>query len=292
MSIHINRRDFLRASALSAAGLTLTPEHAIAKTSRRKACQKPFFFIQYADPQFGFIDDQHENTEPEEKLFGQVVDIINRLRPAFVIGTGDYHHHHRNEREISTYLKFVKQIDPSIPVLMVPGNHDIPSLEAEDLAFYNSHIGKSYFYYTYENCAFIGLNSTWMTNYPCEEEARQRQWLEEKLKEAQRCRFIFVIFHISLFLNDADEEEHYSNFPKAVRQSYIDLFQQNGVSAVLSGHRHKPYTGKVGQMDMITCGSCGRQLGGFEGMNLWTVYPDRYTFCYKALDNFPHAYEP
>ncbi len=274
----------------------MMPEQVLAKSvhqrTRKKACREPFFFIQYADPQFGFIDDQHENTEPEEKLFGQAVEIINRLHPAFVIGSGDYFHHRRNEREVATYMKFVGQIDPSIPVLMVPGNHDIPSLEAEDLAFYNTHIGEDHFYFTHENCAFIGLNSTWMTSYPCEQEAVQRQWLEEKLKEAQRCRFIFVVFHISLFLTDADEEAHYSNFPLPIRQSYLQLFQQYGVSAVLSGHRHKPYTGRDGLMDMITCGSCGKQLGGFEGMNLWTVYPDRYTCCYKALDNFPRSYKP
>lgn len=291
----MQRRTFLRAGLLTTAGLALGPQQvvlgatAIKRRQRRKACSQPFFFIQYADPQFGFIDETGHSVEPEQKLFGQAADIINRLHPPFVIATGDYWHHMMNVAEAEAYVEVLRRISPDIKVWSVPGNHDISSTAAEHMAFYRKYIGEDHFYFTYEGCAFIGINSNLIRLPGSSEEARQWEWLVAKLGEAQRYRFIFVVQHISLFNTDADEAEQWCNIEPLQREKYLRLYSEYGVNAVLCGHRHKPYTGKYCGMDMITCGSTGRQLGGFEGMNLLCIHPDRYEIQYKALDNFPKA---
>ena len=292
----MQRRTFLKTGLLTSAGLAASPQRmmaratALGKRSRKKACSQPFFFIQYADPQFGFIDSEGHTVEAEERLFGQTVDIINRLHPPFVIATGDYYHHRMDVMEAEAYVKLMQRIAPDIKVWSVPGNHDIQSTKAEDVAFYRKYIGEDHFYFTHEGCAFIGINSNLIRMPGSSEEATQWEWLVARLQEAQRFRFIFVVQHISLFNTDADEPEAWCNIEPRQREKYLQLYDEYGVNAVLCGHRHKPLTGKYGSgMDMITCGSTGRQLGGFEGMNLLCIHPDRYEIQYKGLDNFPKA---
>ena len=288
-----NRRQFLKTGFATTATLALATPEAMAgfdvprKRARHKACREPFFFIQYSDPQFGFIDDKGGTTTAEEELMDKVVNIINQLRPPFVIATGDYVHHLLNENEMQLYKKYVAMIDPSVKVLHVPGNHDINSLDPKYLTFYESNISADHFYYEYEGCAFIGLNSTWICNPGSKQEAEQWQWLCEKLEEAQRCRFIFVVAHIPFLITEFDEDDNYSNIPQSQRYRYFVLFEQYGVNAVFCGHLHKPATAQHSGIDYFTCGSTGKQLGGFPGMNLIQVFPDYYTVAYKALDNFP-----
>ncbi|MBP5619994.1 MAG: hypothetical protein J6X23_06080, partial [Bacteroidaceae bacterium] len=64
-----------------------------------------------------------------------------------------------------------------------------------------------------------------------------------------------------------------------------------GVNAIFCGHKHKSFVGKSGNLDMVTCGAIGLPLGGFHGLNLIRVFPDRYDFNYISLDDFPKAIE-
>tara|TARA_R110002072_G_scaffold42672_5_gene120462 strand:+ start:23895 stop:24434 length:540 start_codon:yes stop_codon:yes gene_type:complete len=49
---------------------------------------KPFFFMQLADPQYGMFTG-NEGLDQEKALIGQAVEHINRLQPRFVIVCGD-----------------------------------------------------------------------------------------------------------------------------------------------------------------------------------------------------------
>ncbi|MBQ8047784.1 MAG: metallophosphoesterase [Prevotella sp.] len=294
----ITRREFLKSGLLGVAGLSVAPE-MVAKTlvdgekperSAKKACRKPFCFIQYSDPQFGFTDEDKHNTRPEEELMGKAVDIINQLRPPFVIGTGDYFHHRRDINETMLYKRYVSMISPATRVYMVPGNHDFRSVEPEDTDYYATHFGPDRFSFRHERCAFIGINTMllWLGDKAKEQEREQREWLEEELKGAQNCRFIFLFTHIPFFLKSIDEPEDYFTIQPSVRRDYVNMFKRYGVNAVFCGHKHNQFVAKDGELDMVTCGAVGRQLGGFHGMNLVKVYPDRYEFEYIALNEFPN----
>ena len=290
-----SRREFLKTTLLGATGLMIGSEmvaHVITtdendKRKGVKACEKPFFFIQYSDPQFGFMEENNPDIIPEKALVQQAVDIINRLKPPFVIGTGDYIHHKHNQQELALYHHYTSLINGRTRLFEVPGNHDIRDTTEEELQFYEDNFGPDHFYFEHENCAFVGMNSQWLTEEDNPFERRQYRWIEQQLRHARHCRFIFVFTHIPFFCEDIDEDENYGNIPKPHRQKYMKLFHKYGVNTVFCGHRHNQFEAKAQGVNMVTCGAVGQQLGGFHGMELIKVYPDSYSFEYIALDKFP-----
>ena len=74
--------------------------------------QKPFFFVQITDPQLGF---KEKNTMAEGvRLLTETVEAINRIRPAFVIVTGDMVNNRFNEEQWEAYSRLIAQIDKDI----------------------------------------------------------------------------------------------------------------------------------------------------------------------------------
>ena len=64
---------------------------SVASSVAAQKRSDPFFFIQLSDPQLGFIDDNRSYAR-ETELMELFTDAINRLRPAFVVVTGDMVH--------------------------------------------------------------------------------------------------------------------------------------------------------------------------------------------------------
>ncbi|MBP1540210.1 MAG: metallophosphoesterase [Prevotella sp.] len=296
-----NRRLFIKSGLLGMAGIMVAPEmvanvisHSTESINdKRKTNRKPFFFIQFSDPQFGFTAAMKDNklfdTKAEETLMGRSVEIINRLAPPFVIGTGDFWHHKRYDPEMFLYKEYISKINKNIKVYHVPGNHDIQSLEKEDIDYYHQHLGPSNFCFHHENCAFIGLNSMyfWPERGSNEHERVQYDWLIEQLEAARKCRFKFIFAHIPFFINEYREKEDYFTIREPMRTKYMETFRRYGVNAVFCGHKHNQFVSKSEDIDVVTCGAVGLPLGGFHGMNLIKVFPDSYSFEYIALDKFP-----
>lgn len=248
---------------------------------------QPFFFIQFSDPQFGFIDDNKSITAEVEAM-DKVVSIINRLKPPFVVITGDFVNDSKNEMQIDAYKKAVGRIDPHVKVYMIPGNHDISSSTQANIDAYRNNYGDTRFSFQCGDCALVGIDSNVIKNGDVEREEEQFQWLKEELERSKDTKFKFVFTHCSVFLRHMDEPENYSNYSLPMREKYIHLFQEYNVNAVFSGHLHDNAYGKVGDMEMITIGSVGRALGkGFQGVNLVKVYPEWYSSKYIALDKMP-----
>jgi hypothetical protein len=85
---------------------------------------EPFFFIQLSDPQFGmFAEDK--NFVQETANYELAVATVNRLRPAFVVVTGDLINKPGDKDQIAEYLRITGKIDKSIPVYNLAGNHDV-----------------------------------------------------------------------------------------------------------------------------------------------------------------------
>lgn len=247
----------------------------------------PFFFIQLSDPQFGFIDD-NKSVTAEIEAMTKVVETINRLKPPFVVITGDFVNNSKSESQISAYKSMIARIDPSTKVYMIPGNHDIGTINKESIDAYIKNYGDTRFSFTHNDCAFIGIDSNIIKNEDEERENLQFQWLKQQLEETKHLKFKFIFTHCSIFLKHADEPVNYSNFPPGMRTKYIHLLQEYGVNAVFAGHLHNKAYGKAGNLEMITTGAVGKALGtGYQGMNLVKVYPDHYTSEYIALDEFP-----
>lgn len=249
--------------------------------------RSPFFFIQFSDPQFGFMDGNKSITAEVEAM-KQVIATINRLKPPFVIVTGDFVNYSESETQIAAYKRMLGEIDSSVKVYMIPGNHDVGVLTHESIDAYKKNYGDTRFSFQYGECAFIGIDSNVIKNEDTEREAEQYEWLEQELAKAKEAKFKFVFTHCPIFLSSVDEAVNYSNFPLAMREKYVSLFQKHHVNAVFAGHLHDNAYGKAGDMEMITIGAVGKPLGkGYQGMNIVKVYPDKYSSEYMALDKFP-----
>lgn len=261
--------------------LAVFVSHGIAADSA------PFFFLQLSDPQFGFIDN-NKSISAETEAMNKAVTAINQLKPPFVVITGDFVNNSKSKEQIAAYKSMIAQIDSSVKVYMIPGNHDIGKVSRVSIDNYKKNYGETHFSFRYGDCTFIGIDSNIIKEEDKEREEVQFKWLEQELQKTKDARFKFVFTHCSVFLKRMDEPVNYSNFSLPMREKYVRLFQKYGVNAIFAGHLHNNAYGKVGNMEMITIGPVGKVLGtGYQGMNLVKVYPDRFISEFIALNQFP-----
>lgn len=261
--------------------LAVFVSHGIAADST------PFFFLQLSDPQFGFMDN-NKSISAETEAMNKAVTAINQLKPPFVVITGDFVNNSKSKEQIAAYKSMIAQIDSSVKVYMIPGNHDIGKVSRASIDNYKKNYGETHFSFRYGDCAFIGIDSNIIKEEDKEREEVQFKWLEQELQKTKDARFKFVFTHCSVFLKRMDEPVNYSNFSLPMREKYVRLFQKYGVNAIFAGHLHNNAYGKVGNMEMITIGPVGKVLGtGYQGMNLVKVYPDRFISEFIALNQLP-----
>lgn len=261
--------------------LAVFVSHGIAADSA------PFFFLQLSDPQFGFMDN-NKSISAETEAMNKAVTAINQLKPPFVVITGDFVNNSKSKEQIAAYKSMIAQIDSSVKVYMIPGNHDIGKVSRASIDNYKKNYGETHFSFRYGDCAFIGIDSNIIKEEDKEREEVQFKWLEQELQKTKDARFKFVFTHCSVFLKRMDEPVNYSNFSLPMREKYVRLFQKYGVNAIFAGHLHNNAYGKVGNMEMITIGPVGKVLGtGYQGMNLVKVYPDRFISEFIGLNQFP-----
>ena len=261
--------------------LAVFVSHGIAADSA------PFFFLQLSDPQFGFMDN-NKSISAETEAMNKAVTAINQLKPPFVVITGDFVNNSKSKEQIAAYKSMIAQIDSSVKVYMIPGNHDIGKVSRASIDNYKKNYGETHFSFRYGDCAFIGIDSNIIKEEDKEREEVQFKWLEQELQKTKDARFKFVFTHCSVFLKRMDEPVNYSNFSLPMREKYVRLFQKYGVNAIFAGHLHNNAYGKVGDMEMITIGPVGKVLGtGYQGMNLVKVYPDRFISEFIALNQLP-----
>ena len=260
---------------------------AVFVSHGKAADSAPFFFLQLSDPQFGFIDN-NKSISAETEAMNKAVTAINQLKPPFVVITGDFVNNSKSKEQIAAYKSMIAQIDSSVKVYMIPGNHDIGKVSRASIDNYKKNYGETHFSFRYGDCTFIGIDSNIIKEEDKEREEVQFKWLEQELQKTKDARFKFVFTHCSVFLKRMDEPVNYSNFSLPMREKYVRLFQKYGVNAIFAGHLHNNAYGKVGNMEMITIGPVGKVLGtGYQGMNLVKVYPDRFISEFIALNQFP-----
>ena len=240
------------------------------------AAAKPFFFVQITDPQLGFKE-KNGMTEGV-RLLTETVEAINRIHPAFVIVTGDMTNNRFNEEQWAAYKELIGRIDKDIPVWHVAGNHDLKPKEEGDLQHYLDRYGYDRFCFRYQGCTFIGMNTCFLKDHCFEEEREHCTWLLQELAANQRARFLFVFTHCPVIKEDVDEKEDYFNFQEPYRHFYLEQFSKYRVDAVFSGHLHRSRYCEYDGVQYYTTSASGLTLGdGISGLNIVTVYKDRFT---------------
>lgn len=258
--------------------------------------QRPYFFMQLADTQYGFFN-ENKSFEQEVALVEQAVEHINRLHPRFVIVCGDLTNatpdHTSYRAQVAQYKHDFSKVDPDIPLVCVCGNHDVGNRPTpSSIASYQENFGDDYFSFWTGGVFNVVLNSSLLKDPSGAADvlAAQQMWLAQQLSLAKdtKAKHIFVFQHHPLFLLQADEPDQYFNIPLERRTPLLDQLKQAEVRAVFAGHYHRNAYGLAGDMEMITTGPVGRPLGeDRSGFRIVTVHETQIEHRYWAMDEVP-----
>lgn len=252
-----------------------------------KSTQESFTFIQLTDTQMGFISG-NQNCDEEIELYTKAVNFINKVKPKFVVITGDFVNNRTDPSQIKSFKKITSSINKKIPVYLIPGNHDMGQKPTKgNVDFYFRHYKSDKFNFKYGNVQFIGINSSYI-NTGSEEEIAQYNWLQESLSKNPISIRKIVFSHHPFFIKNIDEKDSYSNIPQPKRTEYMHLFKKSGVVAVFAGHYHNNAEAFYQGIDMVTTSAVGKQLGNAKsGLRIIKVYRDSITHQYVELSNLP-----
>ncbi len=239
--------------------------------------EHPAFFIQMADTQLGMSSSplwlalfgatwNDDKFAVDAALFETAMAHANELAPSFVVICGDLVNRSGHAGQIAEFRRIAEQLDQSIPLYLVAGNHDVRNKPTEaSLSAYRGTFGSDW--YSFRNGSVYGivLNSQLIDapgHVPLEAE-KQLAWLRDELAlaKAAKAKHLLVFQHHPFFLIDASEDDQYFNIAVDTRAIYLEMFKQAGVEAVFSGHYHRNAYGRDGSMEMITTGPVGKPLG-------------------------------
>lgn len=255
--------------------------------------QQPWFFAVLSDPQLGMYA-KDQNFTQETANFEFAIANLNRLHPRFVVICGDLVNRTADAAEIAEYKRILKELDPSIPVYNVAGNHDVGNTPTPTtISEFHTAIGQDHYTFSANGIFGIVLDSN-LIRAPqddLEDAKKQEDWLKETLANAKTHpnQQIVVFQHIPYFVHTPDEGEGYFNIPQPARRSYLDLLEGSGVKYVFAGHTHKSAIGVDGPLTEVITGAVGMPLGGsLSGFRIVTVTGQKLNptwFCFGGIPN-------
>lgn len=255
-----------------------------------------FFFIQLSDTQFGFSNNDLDFIQDTVNAEFAVAT-VNRLKPAFVVVTGDLVNKPGDAAQIAEYQRILGTVDKAIPVYSIAGNHDVENEPTPaSIAAYRKIFGRDYFTFRHGSLLGVVLNSSIIhspQNSP-NELKEQDAWLRAELERAKTSgtRHVVVFQHHPWFLERADEADQYFNIPLARRTPMLDLFRNNGIRYLVSGHLHRSTEATDAGVSSIVTGPVGRPLGGQSGFRVFVVTDTEIMSRYIGLGEMPYRIGP
>ena len=279
-----------------------------------------YFFIQLSDPQFGMfaafsgLDDaaiedfrrrglqvrpapKTTGFAEETALYEAAIAAVNRLKPDFVVTTGDLVNDPTDNAQVAELRRVTDTLDDAIPMRWAAGNADVGNAPTPgSLARYRERFGEDNYFFDHRGSRFIVLNSSVYfdpSNVPDEWKAQQ-DFLTATLKEARAAgsQHIVVLAHHPLFVQHPDEEDFFAVIPKERRRVVLELLKSYEVSVYFAGHWHRNNYAADGDFQMVTSGSVGYPLGDDpSGLRVVKVYDDRIEHEYFAFDALPESVE-
>ena len=170
-----------------------------------------------------------------DKPLGLVFDKIKAGNYSFILDMGD------QARKLMTsnfelLLQTNNRFIGDLPFYSVPGNHDVvygDSNKPEDyLRFYNRAFGQAYYWFSFGDTLFIGLDTSRGNIYP-----QQELWLKSALKHLRKSfKNCIVYMHIPPI--DPRKGQYYclsENESSKLKQ----IFKGYNITAIFAGHIHK-----------------------------------------------------
>ncbi len=194
------------------------------------------------------ISDLHINTGSEFKkeTFNMGMEAINALDPApeLVFVSGDI-----TWEGILPEFEMAKELMQGFesPVMLVPGNHDSRHLGYK---LFTEFFGGLEFYKDLKGIGLLGLDSSEPDLDEGHVGRTKYQWIEESLGRAKGLKVMGFHHHL-VPVPDAGRDRNILNDGGGV----LDLVLSCGVSLVLMGHRHVPFSLRVHNTLMVNAGT-------------------------------------
>ncbi|MEX0819593.1 MAG: metallophosphoesterase [Pirellulaceae bacterium] len=191
------------------------------------------------------ISDLHFGPPYREKVGAAVLRIAPSFEPNVVVASGDFTQR-ATEDQFAAARAFLDQL-PSVPIVVVPGNHDIPLYRFGERMINPHGLYRKYIsdelnrVWHVDGATFVGLDSTAphtaISNGRISEE--QLQFCADSLANAGDDLAKIVVAHHHF--SPAPDLERDRVMPKAKRA--MRRFVGMGVDIVLGGHLHRAYIG-------------------------------------------------
>jgi len=139
--------------------------------------QAPLFWVHASDPQFGMYT-ANKDFRQETANWEFVIANVNRLKPAFLVVTGDLTNQEGNADQIAEYKRINGKLDPSVHLYSVPGNHDVANDPTpESLARFRKAYGPDYYSFREGSMYGIVLDSSLF-------KAPARSWMKRRSRRS------------------------------------------------------------------------------------------------------------
>jgi 3',5'-cyclic AMP phosphodiesterase CpdA len=257
----------------------------------------PFFFIQLSDPQFGLFEARGaapgDGTFPETALYEKAISAAKRLKPAFVVVTGDLVQDPSSNEQHAELMRITGRLGDDIPIYFAPGNCDLGNTPtAESLRIYRSKYGRDNYSFDSGGSHFVVLNSSVgvdPSEVPEEWDSLVDFLWNDLDGRGPDSNHTIVFMHHPLFGKSADEPDNgIMVFPGERRRVVLELLRDHGTSAVFVGHWHRNNYAADGDMLMVISGPVGFPLGDDpSGLRIVKVYDDRVEHQYYGMDDLP-----
>ncbi|CAM9521247.1 unnamed protein product, partial [Sphacelaria rigidula] len=128
----------------------------------------------------------------ESERLSRMVAIVNRLRPKFLLVTGDMTHAPPGEEfyepQVNSVRQILAKVSETIPVLYCPGNHDLGNARGEkhDSTDYVQRFGADYFSFWWGGLRGLVLNTNLWACASANPDRRlaQERWFDQELDVA------------------------------------------------------------------------------------------------------------
>ncbi len=178
--------------------------------------------------------------------------------PDFVVHLGDMVHpmpYVPGYEEAAARFKDIVGL-VSVPVHLVPGNHDIGEKNLDGVSGeivcdeyiekYQRIFGRDYYAFEHGHAKFIVINAL-LFNSGLPAEQYQKEWLDREIAGGKR---VFVFTHYPPFLRKPDEAGMYDTIDEPARSWLLDRFRRDNVEAVFCGHVHNFWYDVIGRAEL------------------------------------------
>jgi len=233
-------------------------------------------FICMGDTQLGMGD-----QKKEEEFSRFAVEFINKRKDniRFVVICGDLTHNledfwskgnvelgrRKRIQELAAFKGIYSQLDSSIPLVCVCGNHDVGNKPTEKtVKMFKEEFGDDYFSFWCGGVKFIVLNSQIVQGLPLSNELSiaHEKWadIEFEMKYENEPVHSVVMCHIPPFCWDVEEKHTNFNWPKEKRKKWLDKMERGKVKKVYCSHYHRRAGGKYKDLEVVVSGALGTHI--------------------------------